>query len=186
MKILTALLIILTLEASAQSTAKIPAGAEAFYNKAMPAIKPAYKTMIMQTAIALRNRQVNVDSLTNAFRGNVQLGKLANLDITALVQLVLTQNAKDVEADVRAEMESMQTVTRMRQQQRDIPNATNAQKAKLDSIRKLQQASANAQTASDAQKVKMEQERSAKLINVLNTLVQKTSANQDAIIANLK
>lgn len=186
MKVLTSLLILLTLKGIAQPAVNLPAGAELFYNKALPVMKPAYKTLVMQSAIALRNHPVNVDSLINAFRGNAMLTNLSQLDITALAQLVLTQNVKDAEVNMQTDMQSMQAINKMRQQQRDIPGANTAQKAKLDSIRKLQQESMNTITVSEARKLKMGQDRNAKIMNALANLVQKTGSTQDAIISHLK
>ena len=186
MKLLAALFVLFSMHSAAQPVAKIPAGAEAFYNKAMPAIKLEYKALVTKSAIALRNRPVNVDSLENAFKSNPLLSGLTPLDITALMQLVLTQNAKDAEADMQADMQTTQTVNKMRQQQRDLPGANAAQKAKLDSIRKLQQSSMSALAASDSKKMKMEYDRSVKAMSALANMVQKTSSTQDAIISNLK
>ncbi len=186
MKLITTLFILLTLQAAAQPITQLPTGAETFYNKAMPVIKPAYKNLVMQTASGLSGKSVNVDSLMNAFRNNAMLTSLAQPDVTALVELVLTQQAKDAEAALQTDMQSMQAVTQMRRQQRDIPNATPAQKAKLDSIRQLQQRSTNAMIETQAKQSKTEQDRNAAMMKSLAALLQKTSSTQDKIINNLK
>lgn len=67
------------------------------------------------------------------------LTSLSQPNIMGLVELVLTQHAKESEAALQTDMQSMQAVTQMRRQQHDVPNAFPAQKAKFDSIRQLQQ-----------------------------------------------
>jgi hypothetical protein len=186
MKVITTLFILLTLQGAAQPVAQLPPGAETFYNKAMPVIKPAYQNLVMQTAIGLRGKPVNVDSLMRAFRSNAMLTSLSQPDATALVQLVLTQLAKDSEAKLQTDKQSLQAITQMHQQQRDIPNATPAQKATIDSIRQLQQQRTNAMAEMQAKQFKTEQDRNAAMLKALAALLQITAGTQDKIIKNLQ
>ncbi len=110
--------------------------AEAFYNKAMPVIKPSYKNLVLQTAQQLKGRRINADSLHSTLKANNLLKGLGNMDIDALMTLIMFQTNKDAEQDLKGMMASIQADNKKKKALRDENSTLKSQQGRLDSINK--------------------------------------------------
>ncbi len=95
------LCIVFSFHGIAQVHTAMPPDAEAFYNKAIPLVKPRLKKLIIQTADELRNRQANADSLIKALHANPVLTGMSSEDIEGLSTLILVQASKDADDDLK-------------------------------------------------------------------------------------
>ncbi len=93
--------IIFLQESHAQVNTVMPAAANAFYDKAMPQIKPQIKSIIVQNAAAMKNRRANVDSLAKVLRTNAALKGMSDENITGITTLVMVQASKDADEDLK-------------------------------------------------------------------------------------
>ncbi len=85
----------------AQVNTAMPPDANAFYDKAMPLIKPQLKSIITQAAGALKNRRANADSLSKALHANATLKGMSNENITGIATLIMVQASKNADDDLK-------------------------------------------------------------------------------------
>ncbi|MEO6637270.1 MAG: hypothetical protein ABIN25_03270, partial [Ginsengibacter sp.] len=88
-KISLLLLLLPALQAHAQKQAPMNKEAAAFYNKTITGIKPLYKNYVTKTSTALRNRNINADSLRKATKANTLFSKMNKADIEGITLLIL-------------------------------------------------------------------------------------------------
>ena len=138
MKKLSFLIILFnTLAAFSQNSTIANQQAEDFYNKAMPAIRPALKNIIQTNASQLKGRTVNADSLGRALKNNKQLSQLQSVDIDALVMLIMMQMSKDANQDMKNMLIEMKRVNDEKKQMREATQLMKQQQARMkDSLRK--------------------------------------------------
>jgi RNAse (barnase) inhibitor barstar len=169
----------------------------AFYNKAMPSIKPVYKNLVLQTATQMKGRRMNQDSLTRAFTSNKTLKGLNGMDIDALVTLVMQEVSNDTQSDLRNMMANMKSNTQQKQAQRSMLTSMHIQQSKKDSLDKA--ANNNKQGKSKDQKdnlgdmsqeqqlqLQMMMDKKNKLEEMISNMMKKISDTQNQIISNLK
>jgi len=171
--------------------------AAAFYNKAMSTIKPAYKTLIIQTASQMKDRRMNQDSLTRAFASNKTFKGLNGLDIDALVELVMMQISNDNQSDLRNMMANMKATTQQKQAQRSMLSSMHVEQSKKDSLDKAAYSKKQSQTKNQKDnlgdmsqeeqlKLQMMMDKKNKLEEMISNTMKKISDVQNQLISNLK
>ena len=100
-KILFSLCIVLSLQTKSQVHSAMPPEANEFFDKAMPLINPSVKNLITQSAMALKNRRANADSLFNAIRNNRLLKNMNDENIAGITTLIIVQASKDADEDLK-------------------------------------------------------------------------------------
>ncbi|MDQ6762591.1 MAG: hypothetical protein M3015_08190 [Bacteroidota bacterium] len=106
-KILLSLCIVLSLQAKSQVHSAMPPEANEFFDKAMPLINPSVKNLITQSAITLKNRHTNADSLFSALRSNRLLKAMNDENIAGITTLVMVQASKNADEDLKKMVLSM-------------------------------------------------------------------------------
>ena len=99
--ILPLFLLFFTNHIFAQVNSVMPSQANAFYENAMPAIKPEIKNIIEKNANKLRGRRINVDSLVKELHKNGHLKPGSENDLEAIAVLILVQTSKYADADLK-------------------------------------------------------------------------------------
>ncbi len=79
----------------------MPPEADAFYNKAMPNIKPRLKTIIVSEAKLLKNTRPNGDSLFNVLHTSAAFKNIIDRDLHAITTLIMVQASKDADEDLK-------------------------------------------------------------------------------------
>ncbi len=100
-KFLLPLCIVLSLQTKSQVHSAMPPEANEFFDKAMPLINPSVKNLITESAMALKNRRANADSLFNALRNNHLLKKMNDENIAGITTLIIVQASKDADEDLK-------------------------------------------------------------------------------------
>jgi hypothetical protein len=155
-KIVCFITVLLIIAFSVKSQQAIPADAEAFYHKAISSINPRHSTWVKQTA-----QMVNKQNLDEAFVRRLSTGyatqnNLGNMDIEALVVLVMMQVAKDNEQDMKNMMADMKKKNEEKQKLREAQemmekSKSEMKRAMLDSFRLLTKPQINTISASQTQ-----------------------------------
>lgn len=189
-------LLLLSLFCFSQKQETVSPEAEAFYNKALPVIKPAYKNLVSQTAKQLRNRRVNADSLFNALKTNSILGSLNGGDIEAVCFLVLMQASKDAGEDLKTIMDGVENINKQKDAQRknmqaiSHPNNTLSKNENtIQSNPKLAPVKKDSlSNLSEMQQIRLQMamDRRSKLISTISNIMKKISDTQNQILQNLK
>jgi hypothetical protein len=96
-----------SINSSAQTPVAMPADAYTFYNNAMPVLRQQIKTIVIQTANALKNRRPNSDSLKKRLNENPALNKMSNNEIDGITLLIMVQVSKNVDSDLKQMVLSM-------------------------------------------------------------------------------
>lgn len=100
-KILLSICIVLSLQAKSQVHSAMPPEANEFFDKAMPVINPSVKNLITQSAMNLKNRRANADSLVKALRNNRLLKSMNDENIAGITTLIMVQASKDADEDLK-------------------------------------------------------------------------------------
>ena len=131
-----------------QSQQQVPADADAFYKKAMTSINAKHIKWIKQTATSnrLSMDEAGIRKLVSGYAGQ---NNLNNMDIEALVALVMMQVAKDNERDLKDAMEQVKKTNEEKQKMREAQEAMEKNKnamstQTLDSFRSLVRSGVNA------------------------------------------
>ncbi len=100
-KILLSLCIVFSLQTKSQVHSAMPPEANEFFDKAMPVINPSVKNLITQSAMTLKNRHANADSLFKALRNNRLLKNMNDENIAGITTLIMVQASKDADEDLK-------------------------------------------------------------------------------------
>jgi hypothetical protein len=171
--------------------------ATAFYNKAMATIKPTYKNLVSQAATQMKGRRINQDSLTRAFASNKSLKGLNEMDIEALVELVMMQMSHDAQSDLNNMVAEMRANNQQKQAQRSMLSSMKVQPVKKDSFSKTAIKNKQGQLSdkkdsmadmNQMDQLRMQQimEKKSKLEEIISNIQKKISDTSDQIISNLK
>jgi len=132
---------LLFLSCLVQSQQPVPADADAFYKKAMNSINEKHIKWIKQTATSnrLSMDETGIRKLVSSYASQ---NNFNNMDIEALVALVMMQAAKDNEQDLKDAMEQIKKTNEEKQKLRDAQEAMEKNKnamstQTLDSFRSL-------------------------------------------------
>ena len=99
--ILPLFLLFFTNHIFAQVNSVMPSQANAFYENAMPVIKPEIKNIIEKNANKLRGRRINIDSLVKELHKSEHLKFGTESDLEAIAVLILVQTSKYADADLK-------------------------------------------------------------------------------------
>ncbi len=155
----------------AQVHVAMPPDAEAFYNKAIPLVKPGLKKLIIQTSDELKNRQANADSLIKALHANPVLNGMSSENIEGLSTLILVQASKNADDDLK------KMVLGMRNDEAGLV-ANSASGTKSESPEQIHERKQVMLQMIAYQKSKMAEE--------ISIVMKKISDNKENIINNLK
>lgn len=160
----------------------IPADADAFYRKAMSSVNQKHITWIRRTALMVNRQNMDeagIRQFASAYAGQ---NKLGNMDIEALVALVMMQSSKDNDEELRNMMAYIKKTNdekqKLREANEEIEKSKNAMsKQMLDSFRLLTKPQVN--TVSATQTTKLQTSPSISKVNKpANTLVSATEIKQ--------
>lgn len=91
----------------AQVPAAMPPEADAFYNEAMPVINAHLKTAVLKTAVAMKERKPNADSLYSALKKQSPFKELSEQNLRGVTTLIMVQAAKNTDDDLKKMVLSM-------------------------------------------------------------------------------
>jgi len=97
---------------------------------------------------------------------------LRDMDIDAIVFLVMTECAQDQQSDLDAQMNQMQQANAQKQAMRNEQNAMNQQQSDLSQQMQLE--------------LQMEMDQRSKLLEAISNVMKTASDTQSAVIANMK
>ena len=172
----------------AQSQEPIPADADGFYNKAMTSINAKHTSWIKRTAIAANAQKMDEARIRNLASGYGAQNNFNEMDIEALVMLVMMQVSKDNTQDMKDMMEEMKRTNEQKQKMREAQEEMKKQRysmsrAMLDSFRALTKPQV---TVSTPQKLRVQTKPTinTKLINPSITKVN-PSVNRTVTVAEV-
>lgn len=178
----------------AQNKLTVTAQEQAFYDKAMPAIKKEYKNLVFQTAAQLKGKNINSDSLINAMKGNRMLTGLNGNDIEALAFLVLMEASKSSQEDMKSIMAETKQINSQKESYRKVnQNTASLRKdsshptisSKIYTL-KTKKDSLNDMDQMTQLRLQMTIDRRNKIMTLLSNIMKKISSTEDQIISNLK
>jgi hypothetical protein len=192
--ILYTLLLLGPLQSRAQELFSVPADAEAFYKKAMPAINVKYRQLVQQIATQLKGKDIIADSIATTLRNSGNIIKLGNADIDALVVLVMMEASKDSQEELKSVMMEMK---RKNAEKKNVsqPVITKQRQPTPDSLvndktRLRNKPAANDITMDSGQQLQSRMDkmvdRRARTNDMISTIMKKISDTQNQIIQNLK
>jgi hypothetical protein len=192
--ILYTLLLLGPLQSRAQELFSVPADAEAFYKKAMPAINVKYRQLVQQIATQLKGKDIIADSIATTLRNSGNIIKLGNADIDALVVLVMMEASKDSQEELKSVMMEMK---RKNAEKKNVsqPVITKQRQTTPDSLvndktRLRNKPAANDITMDSGQQLQSRMDkmvdRRARTNDMISTIMKKISDTQNQIIQNLK
>ncbi len=123
--------------------------AEAFYNKAMPVINKKHVAWIKQTAKTVNEKKLEEAAVRQLTQQHARGSSLGNMDIEALVMLVMMEASKSAQEDLKAIMAKVKSINSKKETLRSSMNRLNDKRQpaltrlELDSIKQL---SANTNT----------------------------------------
>ena len=178
----------------AQNITTVTPQEQAFYDKAMPAIKKEYKNLVLQTAGQLKGRNINSDSLIRMMKGNKILGDLNDGDIEGLVFLVLMEASKSAQDDLKTVMGQTKAINKSKESLRNLnqPIVVTKKDSSMKLIRNKQlvvqtkKDSLNEMDQTTQLRLQMTMDRRNKIMTSLSNIMKKISDTQDQIIHNLK
>jgi hypothetical protein len=163
-------IIFLSKNLGAQVPTTMPADANTFYNNSMPLLRPAVKSIVLQTAKAMKNRKANSDSLSKTLRAKTVLKGMSNNDIEGIVVLIMVQASKDADADLK----NMVMGISHQNEQKESARTARQQKPE-DAIQDMQNL-----------KLQMIIDRKSDMAEEVGYVMKKISGTQQNIINNLK
>ncbi|MEO6220676.1 MAG: hypothetical protein ABIO81_09635 [Ginsengibacter sp.] len=155
-------LVFFTANNIAQVPVAMPPEADAFYNKAMPVIKPQLKNVIVKAASSLKNRQANADSIFKSLHSNPVLKNMNDENIQGITTLIMIQASKDSDEDLKKMVLSMRNNNEAAQ----VLNTDSDDKKQLI-LRKIMH-------------------RKSKMAEEISLIIKDVSENSETIINNLK
>lgn len=99
--LLLILLIIFSINSFGQVNSVIPPEANKLYNNAMQSINPTIKNIVEKTAINLKGRKVNMDSLSKTLHKERLLKNADERDIDAITVLIMVQISRNADTDLK-------------------------------------------------------------------------------------
>ena len=166
----------------AQRPIAVDVKAEAFYAEVMPAIGTPYRNLVTAIANNLRGLSINADSLKKVLTSDRLLSGHADIDVEALVMLVVTRSARDAEADLRAVMSETKTINQQKRTTRQGPQH-------LDSVSLRNSGdSLNMDELNDQQQLRLQTitDRRDRMMQTISNLLKKINDRRETIVQNLK
>ena len=102
-----------------KSQQTIPPDAEAFYKKAMSSINTEHIAWIKSTAVNVKTQNIDEAGIRKLASGYGSQYNFNNMDVEALVALIMMQSAKDQEQDMKNMMEEMKKRNEEKQKLRE-------------------------------------------------------------------
>lgn len=126
----------------------VPADADAFYQKAMKQINRKHVDWIKKKALDMNSRNLDENAVSALAKTYGQVSGLSNMDIEALVILVMMKACEDAQEDLKSVMAELKANNDKKEELRQVqhelekskPNIT---KAKLDSFRVIVRSNIN-------------------------------------------
>ncbi|MGZ4049394.1 MAG: hypothetical protein ACXVNN_08520, partial [Bacteroidia bacterium] len=140
----------------------IPTEADDFYKKSMPLLRPQVKNIVLKTAKAIKNREINADSLVHALKTNKSLKGMSNNNIEGIIVLIIVQASKDADADLKSMVLEISRKNEQKENDQDEVNET--QNLRLQMI----------------------MNRKSDMAEEVSSVMKKISGTQQNIINNLK
>jgi hypothetical protein len=162
----------------AQVAAVMPADANDFYINAMPLVRQQVKEIILQTAVAIKYRRANADSLSQKLLLQKALKGLSSNDIEGITVLILVQASKDADADLKL---IVLNVSR-RNEQKQQPTAQTVSENSVENKNKSIEEIHDTQNA----KLQLIMNRKRMMAEEISTAMKKISGAGESIINNLK
>ena len=176
--LLMALCISFSHDLRAQAAVMSPEANE-FYVNAMPVMRQQLKDIILQSAISLRYRKDNADSLSQRLLINKALKGMYKNDIEGITVLIMVQASKDADTDLKLMVLGMSRRNEQKQQQSIVQtvseNVVENKNKSIEEIHDMQNA-----------KLQLIMERKRMMAEEINTVMKKISGTQQSIINNLK
>ncbi len=158
---------VFSIKGFAQVPVAMPDDAYAFYNNAMPVLRPQIKNIILQTANALKNRRPNADSLKKRLNTNAALKDMSNNDIDGITILVMVQASKETDADLKQMvLGTMKTVSASKSEYNNVS---------IEEINERKQ-----------MKLQKIMDRKSDISQETNNVMKNITGNPESIINNLK
>jgi len=101
----------------------MPAEGEAFYKKAMSSVNPKHIAWIKSTAVNIKTQNLDEVGIRKFASGYGSQYNFNNMDVEALMALVMMQCAKDQEQDMKNMMEEMKKRNEEKQKLRETQQA---------------------------------------------------------------
>ncbi|MEP6597618.1 MAG: hypothetical protein ABJA71_16810, partial [Ginsengibacter sp.] len=174
-KFLLIVAIVFTKTGIAQVPMAMPPDANAFYNKAMPLIKPHLKKIVIHTAFLLKNRRANADSLSNALHTNPGLKGMSDENIEGMTTLIMVHASKDADEDLKKMVLSMRNNEAEPVANKNVnanANKTNVSSEEINDKKLLM--------------LQMIMNRKSKIAEEISLVLKKIPENKENIINNLK
>lgn len=165
---------------NAQVPTAMPPDANTFYNNAMPVIRQQVKNMVLKTAVAIKYRKANADSLSQRLRTINSLKGMSNNDIEGITVLIMVQACEDADTDLKRLVLGMSRGNEQKQEQQTTMQtvSVNNVKNKTRSIEEI--------NSMQNLKLQMIMERKSGLAEEISNVMKKISGIQQNIINNLK
>jgi len=170
------------LSLAAYSQTAIPADAESFYTKAMSSINARHITWIKRTATTANNQKIDEAGIRKLAAGYATQNNFNEMDIEALVSLIMMQAAKDQEQDLKNTMAELKKKNEEKQKLREAQalmekNKNEMSRQKLDSFKQITNLKVNTVTTTPTTRVQTIQP-SPKVNTQANTQVSATEIKQ--------
>lgn len=124
-----------------RSQQPVPSDADAFYKKAMSSINAKHITWIKRTAITSNSQSLDESGIRKLASGYAGQFNLDNMDVEALVILIMMQTANDSEKDLKDMMAEMrkrnEEKQRLREAMEKMKENNTMTRQRLDSFRLL-------------------------------------------------
>lgn len=156
---------------NAQVSTAMPPDANEFYNQSFPFLRPPLKNIVLQTAIAMKNRRANSDSLSKILHTSKTLKGMSNNDIEGIIVLIMVQATKDADADLK---NMVMGISR----QNDLSQAKKSSAKNIDDKEDFQEI--------QNLKLQMIMDRKSKMAEEISYVMKRISGTQQNIINNLK
>ena len=165
---------------NAQVPTAMPPDANTFYNNAMPVIRQQVKNMVLKTAVAIKYRKANADSLSQRLRTINSLKGMSNNDIEGITVLIMVQASEDADTDLKRLVLGMSRGNEQKQEQQTTMQtvSVNNVKNKTRSIEEI--------NSMQNLKLQMIMERKSRMAEEISNVMKKISGIQQNIINNLK
>ncbi len=157
----------------------VPSGLIAFNARLSASVKPTVRAWVQSEARALAGRKLAPDAMLATARGDV-LGRfsgqtLLTAEVETMAMLVMSECARDAQADVEALLAQMQATSAARRAQRQ---AATPAKAKADSLSDL--------TAGEMLLLQQAMDKKSQLEQMISNVMKAGADAASAAIVNLK
>lgn len=136
------LMTLLLASTSSYTQSQTDPAAEAFYNNAMPVINKKHVAWIKQTAKMSNEKKWEEAAIRKQAQQHARGSSLGQMDIEALVMLVMMEASKSAQEDLKAIMGKVKSINNQKTQQRELLSKMQQQKTitaiQLDSFKLLQ------------------------------------------------